>query len=307
MSNNPLSVQEIHELRLQKIRNHPAINHIRKRLDADTDFQFSEYLDDFEKIQKSDFLQQVIQFELETLKEYPSHQLAHFNDQGAIRGWPIITTKHFTIGVGIHNPKDIVNLSEERPVEYQSRLSIQPRANDIYVGFIKSLNCSYKLYEVPPCDDNTPLQPGATLKLIREQDAIEGESVYIPAGTIVPTIHINDGYLVYMEIAGNPTRSCVPVFDSKSLTYCGLIGGDPKSSRIGLMTKLLKEFNYVDAIPTMTQIAQHKDHFVRWETIRHVLCMDYKAGMELVEKALHDPHPHVRMAAAQTLKQLQAA
>lgn len=307
MNPQPLSAREIHELRLQKIRNHPVISQIRKRLDVETNFQFSEYLDDFRNLQQSDFLQQIIQFELETLKEYPKHQLAHFNDQGAVRGWPIITTEHFTIGIGIHNPEDIVNLSEEKPAEYVSNLTIQPRSSNTYLGFIKAVNCNYKLYEVPPHDDNTPLQSGAKLSLIREKSARDGDNVYIPAGVIVPTIHITDGYLVYMEISGKPQRSCVPLFDSKTFVYRGLIGGDPKSSRIGLMTKLLKEFNHQEAIPTMVKIAQHKDHFVRWETIRHVLCMDYNVGMQLAEQALQDPHPHVRMAAAQTLKQFKAA
>ncbi|GAA0318401.1 hypothetical protein GCM10009087_31040 [Sphingomonas oligophenolica] len=72
-------------------------------------------------------------------------------------------------------------------------------------------------------------------------------------------------------------------------------------SNLTTIFDLLSAVGSPQSVEWLAPYAEHKLHFIRWHAVNAVGTIDSKIGLELAERAVADPHPHVRAAARSTL------
>lgn len=60
------------------------------------------------------------------------------------------------------------------------------------------------------------------------------------------------------------------------------------------------------ALPMLRELVDHASHAVRWSAIQAIGKLDGREARQLLERATHDAHPHVRAAAQRALDRLGA-
>jgi len=80
------------------------------------------------------------------------------------------------------------------------------------------------------------------------------------------------------------------------------VAADPQSSRVEFACRTLARLGTQSDVPALERVAAHPDHFVRWTALQGIVELDFERGRALMERALGDPHPHIRSAAARFLR-----
>lgn len=96
-------------------------------------------------------------------------------------------------------------------------------------------------------------------------------------------------------------------YDRATLCPVRFAPGESNWSRIDYAIQIMAAMGHDEYLPTLIQLAEHPAHFVRWSAIRSVVRLNFEAGMNLLERAGNDPHPHVRNAASKTLARFSTA
>lgn len=279
----------------------PTIARIREALSAPGPFVFRDNLPLFREIFSSGIALRALRIALKRAVDDPDYQLPQFVMEGLIKGWTFLATEHFSISLGVRGsgPADADDVPlEDIPDAQLPR--IQPYPFDLFLGFLATGHLAMDRYRiVAPADE----QGEYRLQHEGRLEVGSGDSMLLRAGEDVSVSRLR-GSLVYMEITGNPQVAVLPQFDPKTLAFCGWISGDPVASRLELLTRTLVEFEHRGALEEMLAISRHRDHYVRWNTIRHLLRLDPDAGIVRLEEARRDDHPEVREAAELTLARL---
>lgn len=66
----------------------------------------------------------------------------------------------------------------------------------------------------------------------------------------------------------------------------------------------LVQLGHPRAAEAIAGLYEHPAHYLRWDAVRALMEVDPERGMELLQRAATDPHPHVRRAAQRALEQL---
>ena len=97
-------------------------------------------------------------------------------------------------------------------------------------------------------------------------------------------------------------------YDSASGAFVGCSATDDTSSRIQMVTTLLRKLGRDDAFPAVAALLDHEDFFVRWHVMKELLGLDPAAALpHLRRMAAGDPHPEPRRAARAVLDRLEAS
>ena len=86
-----------------------------------------------------------------------------------------------------------------------------------------------------------------------------------------------------------------------------MVAASLSSSRIQSACRALANMGYVGAAETVAALSEHPDHHVRWSSVVTLLELDFRRGVHALENSLSDAHPHIRMAAKQSLDSLAEA
>lgn len=97
-------------------------------------------------------------------------------------------------------------------------------------------------------------------------------------------------------------------YDSASGVFVGCSAADDISSRIQMITTLLRKLECDAAFPAIAAFLDHPDFFVRWHVMKELLGLDAGAALpHLKRMAARDRHPDTRRAARTVLDRLDAA
>jgi hypothetical protein len=66
----------------------------------------------------------------------------------------------------------------------------------------------------------------------------------------------------------------------------------------------LVQLGHPRAAEAIAGLYEHPAHYLRWTAVRAVMEVDPERGMDLLQRAASDPHPHVRLAAQRALSRL---
>jgi hypothetical protein len=96
-------------------------------------------------------------------------------------------------------------------------------------------------------------------------------------------------------------------YDPSTLAPLRAVAADTAASRLEFTAWMLAELGDRSAVPALSSLLDHQDHFVRWSAVRAMFRLDAVAGREVLGRALHDPHEHVRNAASRSLAKLETS
>ena len=95
-------------------------------------------------------------------------------------------------------------------------------------------------------------------------------------------------------------------YDSETGAYVGCSATGDTSSRIQMITTLLRKLDHRAAFPAIAAFLDHPDFFVRWHVMKELLGLDVHAALpHLKRMAASDPHPDPRRAARAVLDRLE--
>lgn len=82
------------------------------------------------------------------------------------------------------------------------------------------------------------------------------------------------------------------------------VADDFQHNRIEHAVGLLATLGHAAVADVVAALYDHPAHHIRWLAVRATMELDPRAGAALLERAVHDPHPHVARAAAHSLAAL---
>jgi hypothetical protein len=95
-------------------------------------------------------------------------------------------------------------------------------------------------------------------------------------------------------------------FDSATGRYVGCSANDDGSSRIQMLTTLLRKLEAPEAFAAIAGFLGHEDFYVRWHAMRELLGIDVRAALPLLRAmAERDPHAEPRRAAHSVLDRIE--
>lgn len=279
-----------------ELRSHPVIAEIEDVLSAPSSFSFKDNLSWLRNLSTGPLASAALKVALKLVADNPNYQLPQFVMDGLIRGWTFLVTDSFTISIGVRRstPDSPVPLISAK--DAHSDLKIQPYPYDVILGILHTQELEIQLLSVIQGD--APSNP--SLQVDGKFSASAGDSFHLRAGLDM-TLSTLSGTLVYVEITGVATSRVLPQFDPINYDFIGWISGVPIASRLELLTRVIADFEYVDAVPQLSTLTEHEDHYVRWNSIRHLLRLNIDAGLGRLRAAIHDTHPEVREAAQRTM------
>jgi HEAT repeat protein len=95
-------------------------------------------------------------------------------------------------------------------------------------------------------------------------------------------------------------------YDSATGEYVGCSATGDTSSRIQMITTLLRKLDHQPAFAAIAAFLDHPDFFVRWHVMKELLGLDAEAALpHLRRMAATDPHPEPRRAARAVLDRIE--
>lgn len=277
------------------LKGHRDLNALVARLAADKHRSFRDALPALVEFSRSAFLKDALISLVRRVHIDESFQLSRFTQEGQLSGFVLASGAKLSINLGLLGPS--APIRDGQPASRE--LTLSPFPADCYTFAVAADGVEQVRYRL--ADEQDPILVRISAGTVRAGDHWLQEAKRDLA------THIVRGHFVYLEISTSVSAPILPVFDATSLQRVGWRSADSISSRIELLTRTLAEFGYRRAVPQLLNLAHHRDHHVRWGTIRHLLRIDPIAGRASVAAATNDEHPDVRGAARRTLEVLEQA
>lgn len=86
-------------------------------------------------------------------------------------------------------------------------------------------------------------------------------------------------------------------YDAETLCPDRAIAADLSASRLEFAAMILSRIGDKSSIRPLERLYDHPSHAVRWAALRRLIQVDIQAGLRLLDRAIHDPHPDVRESA----------
>ncbi|HZR37863.1 MAG TPA: HEAT repeat domain-containing protein [Nevskia sp.] len=77
------------------------------------------------------------------------------------------------------------------------------------------------------------------------------------------------------------------------------------STQLRVAAYILGRLADASSLEALDSLSDHRNHSVRWAAVQTIARLDREAALQRLRQALDDPHPHLRRAAAGSLRRLQ--
>lgn len=220
-------------------------------------------------------------------------------DNDAMTGLQFIDTEHFAVATVVTDPTSLA-FKKHRNKTRASSVMMTPK--DIVIRFIRAGGAVVTVFSCDAITDESPATPDMTCEAVRTFRAEDGDELILRAGRDTFTLDSSESVVCFAQAyAKHSPASVMPEFDSQSLRLIGLSATNDKSSRIQMMTTILRLFDHGRAFESCQPFLSHPDYFVRWYVMRELLAIDSDRAWPLLERmAAGDSHPDVRNTARMT-------
>lgn len=169
--------------------------------------------------------------------------------------------------------------------------------------FIRSGGAELSFWEAPTSGHGFVAEDNLRCRPVGRRRIADGESLTLDGRRETFVIEHATSDLVYVQALTTLESSPVMVeYDSRSLGFVGASSTDNLCSRVTMMLSLLRLMDRRDAAPLFAELLPGLPFHGRWHAMREFLALDAEAALPpLQDMAVSDPHPEVRVAAAQTL------
>lgn len=278
-----------------------GIAELKAAIAAIKDPTFEDMLPHFRRFLASDAIHAYFQNEVEASMGSDIHQAQGQSiDNEAMTGLQFIDTDHYAVATVVADPTSVA-FKKYRNRNTASSIMMTPK--DLLVRFIKAGGAVVTVFSCDAITDENPATPDMTCAVSRTFRVEDGDELVLRAGRDSFTFESSDTVVCFAQAyAKHSPASVMPEFDAGTHRLIGLSATNDKSSRIQMMTTILRLFGHDEAFEACLPFATHQDYFVRWYVMRELLAINPERAWPLVEKmATDDPHPNVRATAQRTL------
>lgn len=176
------------------------------------------------------------------------------------------------------------------------------------IKFVKAGGARLSLWEAPPITAGFTAAEAGHCRRAGERDLSDGDILTIDGrrqSFVIEGARTNI-LMLQAEIALGQAPLSVE-YDSASLGYVGCSATGDRSSRIQMITTLVRKLGCSGAFEPVAALLDHPDFFVRWHVMKELLGIDAEAALpHLRRMAARDPHPEPRRAARAVLDLIEA-
>ncbi len=174
--------------------------------------------------------------------------------------------------------------------------------------FVKAGGATLSFWEAPPIDAGFTAAYAGTCHRIGVRTIEDGEIFTVDGRRQSYVIEAQRSSLVMLQATIAVDQAPLSVeYDSATGAWLGCSATGDTSSRIQMITTLLRKLDHQAAFPAIAAFLDHQDFFVRWHVMKELLGLDAEAALpHLKRMAATDPHPDPRRAARLVLDRLEA-
>ena len=169
---------------------------------------------------------------------------------------------------------------------------------------VKAGGATLSFWEAPPIPREFVAAEAGACRLTDRRRIADGEEIVIDGRFQSFVIeHAESDMLYFQAVARAEAAPVGTEYDSASRRFIGASSTDEASSRVQMMTTLLRTMGRDDAFPVLEASLEAPQFYTRWHVMREMLAMDAEASLPALRRmAEGDPHPDIRAAARQTLE-----
>jgi hypothetical protein len=172
--------------------------------------------------------------------------------------------------------------------------------------FLKAGGATLSFWEAPPIGPGFTAAEAGTCRRTGERRIADGETIIIDGRRQSYVVEGLQGSFVLLQASIAVDQAPLSVeYDSGTGAYVGCTATGDTSSRIQMISTLLRKLDHQAAFPAIAAFLDHPDFFVRWHVMKELLGLDVHAALpHLKRMAATDPHPDPRRAARAVLDRL---
>lgn len=170
--------------------------------------------------------------------------------------------------------------------------------------YLRAGEATLSFWEAPEIGPNFVASEAGQARLLETRRLVDGEAIMIDGRRQSFVIeHARDDMIYFQAMARGGAAPITAEYDRDTLAFVSASSTDEASSRIQMMTSLLRTMEREDALPLMERELQSPQFYTRWHVMREMLALDAEAALPALKRmAAADPHPEVRATASQTLR-----
>jgi hypothetical protein len=173
--------------------------------------------------------------------------------------------------------------------------------------FVRSGGARLSFWEGPALDGNFSAATAGTCRRVGERDIEDGEIIVLDGRRQSYVVErLRGSFLLVQASIAVDQAPLSAEYDSATGAFVACAATGDTSSRIQMITTLLRKLDHQAAFPAIAAFLDHADFFVRWHVMKELLGLDPEAALpHLKRMAASDPHPEPRRAARLVLDRIQ--
>jgi hypothetical protein len=174
--------------------------------------------------------------------------------------------------------------------------------------FVKAGGATLSFWEAPPIGPGFTAAEAGICRRTDERRIEDGETLIIDGRCQSYVVEALQSSFILLQASIAVDQAPLSVeYDSATGEFVGCTATGDTSSRIQMVTTLLRKLDHRDAFPAIAAFLDHPDFFVRWHVMKELLGLDAEAALpHLKRMAATDPHPDPRRAARIVLDRIEA-
>jgi hypothetical protein len=178
---------------------------------------------------------------------------------------------------------------------------VEALAHHLAVGVLGPGALEIACYRLPPPHRFEVLDRSRRLEGPRTECLGPGDAQAFAAGEDVIQMAAREQGTAVLMLRSAMIHRIRWVYDAATRAPILPVAADPQASRVEFACRTLARLGSAADVPALEGVVAHPDHFVRWTALQAIVELDFDRGRDLIERALVDPHPHIRSAAARFL------
>lgn len=172
--------------------------------------------------------------------------------------------------------------------------------------FLKAGGATLSFWEAPPIGPGFNMADAGTCGRTGARAIADGEILIVDGRRQSYVVeHMQRSFVLLQASIAVDQAPLSVEYDSATGAYVGCTATGDTSSRIQMITTLLRKLDHHAAFPAIAAFLDHPDFFVRWHVMKELLGLDLHAALpHLKRMAATDPHPDPRRAARAVLDRL---
>jgi hypothetical protein len=173
--------------------------------------------------------------------------------------------------------------------------------------FVKAGGTTLSFWDAPVIGPDFNSAEAGQCRRTGEREIADGEILIVDGRRQTYVVeHMRSSFVLLQASIAVDQAPLSVEYDSATRAYIGCSATGDTSSRIQMITTLLRKLDHQGAFPAIAGFLDHPDFFVRWHVMKELLGLDAEAALpHLKRMAATDPHPDPRRAARAVLDRLE--